>query len=414
MMKQVYTIEDCLELLAGLTQGPKIQIESSDVTIMHSVARQVFRGTALTDRQFTVMQEKLQSYKDQFTALEYNIDTAIKTLRRPLRQIDRTKCISITDSNEVLEGVAYESYKSDWKWIKIRFPFSKKLIATLDDVACHDRQNHIHKKNSHVHYFPVKEKTVEILLEKFADKNFEICDELVDYGNKIKTIKTNLDDFFPYADKENVYNLLPNSKEALLTDLGTPTKENLFLFQDRSIKYGLHNVKGVNKTDTLTSKIIFRTSHKILVKPSKYKFAQLISTLIELKRFPLLIEIDETLEQLKALHTEISKTIPDATRSVLFRLENTVDGQEFNQYIKHNNMNVSLDNSPNIVYISKSNKIPKPLIQKKWTPSCTLVFESKYTGRARSEIILNICDLVIAYDDENSLMWRKQFEEIDG
>ena len=414
MMKQVYTIEDCLELLAGLQQGPTIKIESSDMTIIHSIARQVFRGTALTDRQYEVMKEKMQTYKQQFASFEYDIESAIKVLRQPLRQIDRSKYITIVDSTEVFENSVYESYKADWKWIKIRFPFSKKLIAALDNIAYCDRMNHVHKKNSHIHYFPVKEKTVEAVLEKFGDKNFEICSELLEYNNKIKHIRKNLDDYFPYVDESNIYNLLPKSKEVLLNELGMPTKENLFLFQDRSTKYGLHTVKGINKTDSLVSKVIFRSRHNILIKPSKYKLSEVISTIAELKRLPLLIEINGSLEEINFLYTEISKIIPSATHSVLFRLDNAGPDELFNQYIKQNNMNVSLDNSPNVVYISKNSKFPKPLIQKKWQPSCMLVLESKYSGRSRSELTLNACDLVIAYDNENSLLNRAQFEDING
>ena len=52
------TIEDLLEILAGLQGQGQIQIDPNDATIMHSVARQTFKGTALTDRQYNLMKEK--------------------------------------------------------------------------------------------------------------------------------------------------------------------------------------------------------------------------------------------------------------------------------------------------------------------------------------------------------------------
>ena len=74
MKHKAETIEDLLEMLAGMRTGAKIDIESSDATIMYSIARQVFKGTPLTDRQFALMQEKLQAYKPQFLLYKQNFD----------------------------------------------------------------------------------------------------------------------------------------------------------------------------------------------------------------------------------------------------------------------------------------------------------------------------------------------------
>ena len=58
----INNIEDCLEHLAGLVQSPvKFQVEQADQTIMFSIARQVFKGVPLTDRQLALMQFKLKT-----------------------------------------------------------------------------------------------------------------------------------------------------------------------------------------------------------------------------------------------------------------------------------------------------------------------------------------------------------------
>ena len=55
----ILNLEDCLEHLAGLRESPvKFTIEQTDFTIMNSIARQCFKGMALTDRQSALMQEK--------------------------------------------------------------------------------------------------------------------------------------------------------------------------------------------------------------------------------------------------------------------------------------------------------------------------------------------------------------------
>ena len=131
MDKNLQTIEDCLEVVAGLTSTDNFVIDDNDKTIIHSIARQVFKGTALTDRQCLLMKQKLNDYFTQFLSYDYtNYEVAIHELRQPLRQIDRRKYIKISDTNE-----REELNKDNSQWIVIRFPFSKKAIIKLEKVA---------------------------------------------------------------------------------------------------------------------------------------------------------------------------------------------------------------------------------------------------------------------------------------
>ena len=75
------TIEDCLEILAGFRKESEgFSLMKEDYTIMHSIAKQVFKGTALTDRQFALMQTKLLAYEDQFNKADIPLET--KKLRK--------------------------------------------------------------------------------------------------------------------------------------------------------------------------------------------------------------------------------------------------------------------------------------------------------------------------------------------
>ena len=125
---ETHTIEDLLELLAGLRESNlEFTIERSDTTIINSIARQVFKGTSLTDRQFALMKEKLYLYREQFTELNHNFDIAIETLRHPLREINREKYIKI----ELAGDTSMLQRIHNGPWIKIRFPFAKKIIILL-------------------------------------------------------------------------------------------------------------------------------------------------------------------------------------------------------------------------------------------------------------------------------------------
>ena len=63
------SIEDCLEHLVFNTT--KNVLLEDDVTIVTSIARQVSRGMALTDRQYNLMQEKLSVYSKDFKELNF-------------------------------------------------------------------------------------------------------------------------------------------------------------------------------------------------------------------------------------------------------------------------------------------------------------------------------------------------------
>ena len=69
------TCESCLSLLTGIIipkpMFPKEEnfgfvLETSDAKILKSIAKQVSKGIAMTDRQYALVKRKLITYKDQF------------------------------------------------------------------------------------------------------------------------------------------------------------------------------------------------------------------------------------------------------------------------------------------------------------------------------------------------------------
>jgi len=96
-----------------------IGVEDKNKQILESIERQCAKGTALTDRQYNLCKTILSSV---FPEMPTDILS-----KQPLRTIDRSKYIKIVDTEDVYSNMVYESSKSDWKWIKVRFPFSKKI-----------------------------------------------------------------------------------------------------------------------------------------------------------------------------------------------------------------------------------------------------------------------------------------------
>lgn len=417
MKNAANTIEDLLEILAGLQGQSKVQIEPSDANIMYSIARQIFKGTALTDRQFALVKEKLQTYKNQFTALEYNFDLAIETLRMPLRHIDRSKYIKIVSHSEMvgLDNV-YESYKEKWKWIKIRFPFSKKLICKVD-MLDKNLSNYFHNTGSHEHYFLYNEKNTFEIIENFKNNEFEIDQELIDMYSLLEEMNSNKYNYLPGIYNLELKNLSNRAVSFMLSDVGAPCIANLALYKDRQQKYGLHYFdkddldNSINRLAHLSQKIVNRKSRTVLVNSEKYTTHNLTESILQLDRFPLLVVLPETnpLDDLVTVHESLRGFIDPSECTVMFRLSNSSDSN-FNNYIKNNNLNSRLDKNTKVVYIS-TNKVPKPLITSECIPNTVLLTQSLRVNPKINQYFKQF-DLIIHYDNNVSQFARFQQDRI--
>jgi len=384
MVNDFETIEDLLESLAGLKKNISLELETTDATIINSIARQVFRGTALTDRQFALMQEKLKSYKEKFEVFDCDFDKAVSTLRQPLREIDRSKYIKICKSSEEIPLAGIDENR---QWFKVRFPFSKNLIMNINNIPNKNNNTYFHEKGSHEHYFIKTESMIYQVIDKFIDRNFDIDSEIIKLYNQIKAIKDNPLDHLPCIFDEKVYNVSNDVKKEI---------SNLSYLQiiDRHKRHGLINLTKTDKTDVL-SNIVYRTDTFYLSNPNTETLDQVTDCLYQLDRFPLLVVLDESHaeEQLYQCYTNFKNVCLSTEQSVLFRQEGQTD---FNKFIKSKKLNNWVDKDTKIVYIS-CNKLPKVLLKSNWSPIASLMFG----GRANRNVdtyIRETSDLIINRD----------------
>lgn len=405
MDTQAYTIEDLLEILAGLKQASAIQIEPSDATIMHSIARQVHRGTALTDRQYALMKEKLQAYRDQYLALEYNFDLAVETLRKPLRQIDRAKYIKIVD---YVDGIGankvYESWKQDLKLIKVRFPFSKKLIAEIQSFKISPSE-HFHEKSSHEHFYVLTEKNCYEIVKSLKDKNFEIDSELLEYYDKVIKFE-NVEEYAGSIINYEFKNISQRAADAAINELGNPSPENIVKYKDRSKIFGIHYFDDnldteLTKVSILTSKIANRKSKVVYVSSKEWTFDSIVNSLIELDRFPAVLLINENnpFDDLVKTHKHFKNIVDSSNISVQLRLPSD-QSNGFNEYIKSSGLNSPVDNNTKIVYTSRE-KLNKPLLSSGCKPKVLILMQSQRL-HSKMQHWAEEFDLVIHFDKEIS------------
>ena len=383
MKNAANTIEDLLEILAGLQGESKMHIETNDATIMHSIARQSFKGTALTDRQFALMKEKLQTYRNQFTELDYDFDTAVDTLRQPLRHIDRSKYIKIVDFPD---DIVYETNSSE-KFIAVRFPFKKLDILLINEISTTD--SYYHKKGTHIHYFLFNEANLENIGDRFFKKDFVIDELLTQKYLEIKNIKDNPKTYLPYFENKTIKNINNELKEIIEQETNT----DLLKVYDRRFRYCLEHINFKITDNSLEEQIAARSNVTYHSKPSIESLDNVLHALYNLDRFPMLVvlETNKCEEQLYEVVNFFRDLIPSSEQSVLFREEDRESG--FNQIVHDRNLNNWVDKNTKVVYINNT-KLPKVLVETDWNPLCAFEYNSNNNRNIQMYVKSN-CDLIV-------------------
>lgn len=407
------TIEECLELIAGFSAKaitPAFILLDRDKKIITDIAKKVYKGIALTDRQLDAVKKILITrYKSQFKIRGIDLENSVNNLRQPLRHLDRSEYIRIEEGTNYLEP--YWSGFTPSKVVVTRFPFNmtySKQITEVRKLLGPLNSRFYSQKLKDKYILPYTEKIVHRLIGKFKNKIKDIDPILLDVYNECEKIYKKESEYVP-----GIYNYkIQNSSETVTNYyqeyFGDPVNENLYLYFDRKEKMGLKYFdKNMLKESTqnlssLSNAILHRTYARINLDTKKWPLEQIINTISELRRFPLLVVLSGTTEKdsLKDLHKThklFKNIVDDKDVSVLVRCKNgTTFGKEFNDYIKDNRLNNSLAKSTKIVYIT-SKKIPKPLLTSEWEPEAVLIGDStrsytkvdKYIGTIDLQLQIN-------------------------
>ena len=406
-MKQE-TAEDLIEIISGMTQGKFVfEIQNTDRNLMFSLGKQCLRQIPFTDRQYELAKRKILDYKDQFEANGIDgVEEKMNNLRQPLRSIDRSKTISLVEQN-------------DQTMIAVRFPFAKNMIKYIEIL------NSIHKnkgydKANKTHFITPTEKNIYRLIGNFQKANFEIEESLLEQYRKLLEMKENKNKHVPGVYGLQLKNLHNKAFDYAVSSIGEPSLDNLALYKDRQEILGINYFdeddlqQSIHKLQPLTKKIINRSKQNILVNSLKYTVDNVVESVLELHRFPLLVIIpdnDDSVECLQNVYECFKGIVLDESCSVMFRKDNKnqID-RNFNSFIKQKNLNNSLAKNSKIVYIS-NNKIPKPLLVSDWKPSAVLMYGSRRTNM-KLDSYVSECDLVMHYDSDSTPFRYQDIEEV--
>lgn len=406
MAYNLNTIEDCLEFAFGLKSNSPIEIESVDHSIMHSIARQVYKGTALTDRQFDLMKVKLRKYRESFLDFSDNdFETVINNLRIPLRQIDRTKEIILVDSLPSSISTFGKQHVPKYGYIKLKFPFSKKDIAIIDKINKNiPNTEYYHKRGSHEHFYKFTGKNSYHVVEYFKNRNFQIDEKIVNAAEETRQILENKKHYSIHISDKNFKNFNSKLSQEVTNDIGNIDNATDMILIDRRHRYS-YDIEFSTDTDSLVEHIAKRENPTICIDPENFDLSQVVQSLDDLDRFPIIVTLDDkdSYEQLVEIHSAFQNIVSNEQQSVLFRVSSDdKKNSEVNQYIKDKKLNNWVDSNTKIVYINKS-KLPKVLIKSSFVPK-TAMAKTSYRSNTNVSVYVKFnCDLIINHDKSPSL-----------
>lgn len=404
MLKEDLYLEDLILHLTG-TYPIKEDMEppcldKSDINLLRSFSSQIVRNLGFTDRQYDLAKRKIDDYADQFLFLS-NIDEIKNQTRIPLRQIDRSRWIKIVENS-----------KGDYE-IAVRFTFQKKLISSINSIKQSLDNKGSYDSETKVHTFEYSEQNLFKIVNAFKDKNFVLDSTVSSIYDKLDNL--NPEDHIPGVYNYEIKNLNSEGTKLIVNEIGDPSANNILLYQDRSLKYGLDVAHKLN-LDNLSAKIASRKHSNITINSTKVNVDTLLLALEELRRFPILILLpaEHCHDIIIEYQNYIRNLINNEDVSVIFRLDNQGEGIYFNEYIRLQKINNKVDFNTKVVY-SLDNKIPKPLLNSDWKPNTILLHGARPVGGRKVVDCYTDSDLIIHYHDGLAPLhyfYRNNVEEV--
>jgi len=409
-----FSIEDIVEIVVGQQQQlGAFALLPKDKSVLGSMGKQTAKGTSLTDLQYKLLYTILvqDHYIAQFEHRGFTKETYLAVLsntRTELRDVDRSKTMTVTyeipsirNRWTAASGTA-ETVTKDSPWIKLSFPFNKKHLVSVNEFS-KLTSNYVHLTSSRDHYFKIDERVVYELVKEFQYKGYTIDKELIEFYNEIKHVAKNPTEYQPTVKNGELVNFHPATEKWLLDHYGVPSQDTAVRYKDHSIQFDIANIDEALLSDAsetlsaLSKSLINRKSVQVLVRPDDWLQTDIVHSLVELERLPVLVilDTDDCLRDLRTSFERFNQYVDRSEVSVLFRVSNEVN-PAFNTFVKEHKINNPVTEKTKVVYICKD-KLPKPLLKSEWMPESVVRIGSTRLQTKIDQWICD-CDMVIHYD----------------
>lgn len=367
-------------------------LPARDLKILKSLAISVVSPLFITKNQARLLVKILTENQKSLTTVEEFIEKSLAdpVWSKPFRPVDQVKRIFINKSKDHGSSLAVEfSFNSNFRKIL------QNLTRTVDGTIIFTAGK--------TNLLDLTEKNIVLVVENFKKHKFEISEEVLGFYNTIKSWN-----FHEISQKFHLDQLEgSNAYTALINDIGQDCLTNEDLVQDRRMKFQYQGNFLEKSENSVKNTIISRSSTKVWINAKETELHELLTTLVELKRFPVLLtwehnEEKSALEILRTVNVALEKSQIFGGVGVYFRLDNSPIGKEFNRLIAENKYNVLLNDDTRVACVPNG-KIPKFFIKNEWTPK-TVISIGTSLRYSKTAVYANCCDLIITYHHSPTLM----------
>jgi hypothetical protein len=248
-------------------------------------------------------------------------------------------------------------------------------------------------KSGSLYYADFTESNIVAIIDALKPYNFEVEPTILDYYNTIRMWdKTDVKDMYDVHKLEHTrfQSLISKDLESNIPDI----------IVDRRLRYQYSTHFTCESNNELTRYIASREKPKVWVDSNSYSINDVIKSLVELQRLPLLVVFEQstdftTITQFNELAQALTEHGITDNIGFHFRLDNTPDGKIFNDGIGKRQYNSILNNDTKVAAVL-GGKLPKFFLKETWRPMSVLCI--KHTLRhSKTAVYANSSDLIISY-----------------
>jgi hypothetical protein len=386
------TVDDLLLKIVNFsTPTIEEQIPARDARVLRSLASSITATFFITENQSRLLVKILKENRKKLVEFSEEIDQAVKDpmWSKSFRQIEQVRKVSVD----------YRSFEEGQ--LNIEFTFNSQIRKILTDSKKIEGLAQIHPGKTYTADYT--EKNIVALFELLESHEFVFDELLCKHYSTIKSWSENevKNQFFLKNFTHTVFQRLAGEDDNLQNE----TDETIIV--DRSNRFQYLVEKTKKNPENLTDIIAYREKSRIWVSSTLNTLDEIFESLVNLRRFPLLVifpNYDEkrAFQNLENLANSLEKCGISDSVGIYFRMDNNEEGKRFNQLISSKQYNHKLTKDTKIVAI-QSGKIPKFLIKSAWQPMSVLSLDNNLRHN-KAGVYSECCDLVITYSDAQPLV----------
>lgn len=248
-------------------------------------------------------------------------------------------------------------------------------------------------KSGSLYYADFTEFNIVTLIDALLPHHFEIEPSLLDYYNTIR--------LWDKQDVEDLYDVHKLKHTRFQSLISKDLESNIpDIIVDRRLRYQYSTNLKCESTNELTRHIATRDKAKIWIDSNVYSLDNVIKSLVELQRLPLLVVFEQstdfnTIVQFNELAQALTNHGITDNIGFHFRLDNTPDGKIFNDSIGKRQYNSMLNDDTQVAAVL-GGKLPKFFLKETWRPMSVLCIKNTLR-HSKTAVYANSSDLIISY-----------------